>query len=212
MENTMNNDLKIDQSLSLYIYGVSPEYANEGYIYDFFKNLNIGEVNSVYFREARNIELRVTGYDTIIYMKQWYSNCMVESLQEKITDPLVDARIVYDDPNFWILYKNNIVLYSEIANLQKIVTEQTKQLYTICSQMSEFDLQIKSANIRMLLYKTNLEHLTNKLDTINRESSFHQSENVVVSNEIQQLYTNNSCCGAASDAWVPSYPSVNTNS
>jgi len=202
MKNEMNNDLTIDQYLSLYIYGIALEFANETFIYNLFKNLNIGEVDSVYFREASMRDgSSVTGYDTIVYMRQWYSNCMVETLQEKILDPLVDARLVYDDPAYWILYKNNTDIHSDLENLRTLVTDQTEQMQTMSAQMSDMDWQIK-------LQETNIEHLTNKLDTMNGKSSSQQSNNVVVSNETQQLYTNNSCCGAASDAWVPSYPST----
>jgi hypothetical protein len=203
MKNEMNNDLTIDQTLSLYIYGIALEFANETFIYNLFKNLNIGEVDSVYFREASMQDgASVAGYDTIVYMKQWYSNCMVETLQEKVVDPSLEARLVYDDPNYWVLYKNNVDMYSDLENLRTLVTNQTEQLYIMSTQMSDMDSQIK-------LQETNLEHLTNKLDTMNGKSSSKQANNVVVSNETQQLYTNNSCCGAASDAWVPSYPSTN---
>lgn len=192
MENTMMNDLNINQNLSLYIRGITLEYANEAFIYNLFKNLNIGEVESAYFRQTGAIE-----YDTIIYMKQWYSNCMVETLQEKIQNPHEDARLVYNDPDYWVLYENNTVMYSELDNLHKLVTDQTEQLQAMTSQMHNMDWKINQS-------MTKIEHLTNKLDTMNERSSSQHSDN-----ERQQLYTNNSCCGAASDAWNPSYPSTN---
>ena len=111
----MNN---INQNLSIYIPNVSRQDANESYIKRVFHTLNIGDIKSLNFvKNTYN-----SNYTCYIIMNRWYNNVTVEHLQEKILDERQVAKIVHDDPMYWILNE-----YKTID--QKIYDLQQKNQY-----------------------------------------------------------------------------------
>lgn len=53
---------------------------------------------------------------------------------------------------------------------------------------------------------------SNKNKNNNQQNNNQQNNNQQINNEKQNLIKNSGCCGAASDAWVPSYPSSESSS
>ena len=94
----------------------------------------------------------------------------------------MEARLIYDDPEYWVLY-NKITLFGESSSLYKKVTY-----------------------LEGKIDKTNdlLETQATQIESLSR--SFAQLSSRSTNKRKQPMYRDNSCCGAASDAWVPSYP------
>jgi len=67
------------------------EKGNFGFVshIDLVENKNGGEYNAAY-----------------IHFKEWFDTTMTRSFQERVLDHAKDARVVYDDPWFWIVLEN----------------------------------------------------------------------------------------------------------
>jgi hypothetical protein len=162
----------IDYGMTLYISNIENNYAKYNYIKRVFSELNIGEIKEITFINGTVKNCK----DGIIYMDKWCNNIIVENLQNKILDINEHAKIVYDDPKFWILQK-----YERFKPVSA-ETAITMQYHVKSLERKIIDLERK-----VYYYETN---------SYNKRSISH-------------LYTRNACCGAASNAWVPSYPSYN---
>ena len=173
--NTMNINSRIDQKLQVYIPLIMEEYINEEYIINVFNKFDIGKVSYVDFYNRED-----DGRIALICMNSWYNNITVLHLQERIIDQEETARIVYDDPNYWVIMK----------------CDECIRRFYINNQMAQI---IQDNNI--LIAKNNHNIMDNN-DII--------SVNNQIYNELKTLkyaLINNSCCGAVSNAWLPSYPS-----
>ena len=190
---------EIEQNFPIYICQVYDEYATKMFIAKIFKQLNLGDVEFVYFQHR----LDGIGQQAIIHVR-WYYNKSVENLQDKIKNLEKEARLVYDDPNYWIL-KKYVLNQSQQNDRLEMLEERLYKLEGISSSM-QWNIKLHDANIEYFAKKINqnadgVKYSTSGLPTICQNSD----------NNTTQLYQNNSCCGAASDAWVPSYPSQSTN-
>ena len=92
------------QPLSIYIPRVFPNISKER-IAAIFQNLDLGVVRQVdlVWRENANNEPYNMAF---IHMRSWSDSAASENFQEKLIDPTREARIVYDDPWYWIVLEN----------------------------------------------------------------------------------------------------------
>ena len=169
---------RISQDLIIYIPNISKKIQSD-FISDLFKKLNIAKVGYVHLQEIDNLHNAAT-----VYMDCWHNNQCVENLQEKINNPNLQARLIYDDPEYWVLY-NKAELFQESTSLADKIT-----------------------HLENKLDKTNemLEVQTKELQSLSK--SFEQLSSGSTNKRKMNMLVDNSCCGAASDAWVPSYPQV----
>lgn len=160
----MMNNSNINQALSIYISGVFEKDANFDYIKKIFHDLNIGEIKDIYFVKHTNGKNK----NAYIVMEQWYNNIVVEHLQEKIKDENLEARVIHNDPEYWILSQTKSI---------------TGQMFDLQHQynMMEYAISEMQTAIKQLFYIINKSNNTNNAN----------------------IYTNNSCCGATSNAWNP---------
>mgnify|MGYP001159683218 CR=1 FL=1 len=86
---------------SLYIPFVNLS-CTEDYISNIFKTLLIGEVGRVDLIKKTGVKPH---YMAFIHFNYWYDNIASNNLRGKIMDG-GSVRIVYDDPYYWVLYKN----------------------------------------------------------------------------------------------------------
>jgi len=56
------------------------------------------------------------------------------------------------------------------------------------------------------------EFIDKDIGSNKNKNNNQQIDNQQINNEKQNLIKNSGCCGAASDAWVPSYPSSESSS
>jgi hypothetical protein len=92
------------QNISLYIPHIYANYTS-GRVFDIIENMRIGEVKHVDF-------VPKTGSDgkpynaAYIHFYQWYDNIVARNFQERVLNPAQEARIMYDDPWYWIVLEN----------------------------------------------------------------------------------------------------------
>jgi len=205
-QNLFKNSYTINQELSIYISHIQDEYATEKYIKVLFKNLNIADVKHVQFKKNDD-----GSFDASIYMNKWFHSMMVQNLQEKIIDYEMDAKLVYDDPNYWLLHYNGYISHNiedDLTTLQTSVKEQSKQITSLENKNIALENTLKNVlekiNWNIKLHDANIEYICNKINS----NTSQKTENTMNSSDVQHLYKNNSCCGDASNAWIPSYPQI----
>ena len=211
-----NYNYNIDNKLSIYIPHVSENQANQVYFINIFDKLNIGMVKRVDFQTYQN----TTDKMAFVHMNKWYDNIAVEHLQEKIIDKNHEAKIVYDDPNYWIIRQNNRPIpdnyAQELEKLHLLVFEtnksMTQKIHTLEQKNVDLENTLKEMKWWINLHDVNISYIidqnNSKLpdDSIEKKTA-QMADCLNTTTQTQEtnstIYTNNSCCGAVSDAWNP---------
>lgn len=166
----------IDHNLVLYIPHINKN-INYDFIYNIFNRLSIADVRYIHFQETDALYNTAT-----IYMSKWYNTQCVKNLQERINNSTMEARLIYDDPAYWILFNN--------ANYRVTVS--------LSDRLNILEESLDTVNLRIKRQATEMSRLSKKVEDFEYNSNRTK----------KQYYNNNSCCGAASEGWIPSYPSL----
>ena len=94
----------MNMSMSLYIPRVFPNITQER-ITGVFEDLNFGVVSHVDLVNKESSDGRPYN-SAYVHFKEWTSSSTNASFQERVRDPARDARVVYDDPWYWIVLEN----------------------------------------------------------------------------------------------------------
>jgi hypothetical protein len=134
----MTTGMTFNNKLSLFIPRIVPEWASQDMIVDKFKAHDIGTINRVDFVEKQS-GMGVKYYQAFLHFDNWDDNACTRNIQERIYDSERSARLVYDEPWYWILLKNNnplteteVVSQSQVALQERIceLEEQVSQFQT----------------------------------------------------------------------------------
>ena len=91
--------------MSLYIPHVFANISKK-MVAETFENLRIGNVKRVDFVYKRGSN---GGFNAVyIHFNYWYDNVAACNFQERVLDPNREARIVYDEPWYWIVLENKV--------------------------------------------------------------------------------------------------------
>jgi hypothetical protein len=91
-------------NISLYIPHVFPNFTGE-YIAAVFEDLEIGRVDHVDL--VSKLDNSGKPYNSAyIHFQYWCSGPIAENFQARVQDPSKEARIVHDDPWYWIILEN----------------------------------------------------------------------------------------------------------
>ena len=93
-------------NLSLYIPHVFANISKK-MIADTFENLRIGNVKRIDFVYKRGHEGEFNA--VYIHFNYWCDNVAARNFQERVLNPNTEARIVYDEPWYWIVLENKRV-------------------------------------------------------------------------------------------------------
>jgi hypothetical protein len=92
-----------DQTLSLYIPRIFKNYTKED-IAVVFEKLLLGKVSHVDFVEKLGKgEIYNAAY---VHFEYWYDTVTVRNFQARVVDPAQEARLVYEEPWYWIVLQN----------------------------------------------------------------------------------------------------------
>ena len=120
-------------NISLFITYVFPSITSER-IAHIFESLRIGQVSysEFYDRLDRNGKKY---YSVHIHFTHWYDNVAARNFHARVCDPNQEARLVYDDPWYWIVNKAGTskkykALQEEITLLEDIneINKKKRQL------------------------------------------------------------------------------------
>jgi hypothetical protein len=94
----------MEQSLSLYIPHVF-ENISEKKMIDVFEDQGLGKVKNIDFIEKmdKNGKIYKTAF---VHFDCWYDSIITRNFQERIKNPNKEARVVYNDPWFWVCFEN----------------------------------------------------------------------------------------------------------
>ena len=165
--------LNIDQNLSIYIPYIDEANATEEYIKHIFFSLDIGIVKYVDFHPKYSTYTNEdSDKSAFVYMEMWFKNPMVKRIQEKINnDEEFYARIVHDDPYYWVLKKNNnmwsVNYDKQFTNLQKNMLESNKQMNQRILLLEEKNNALETTIAQMKwvcrLHDANINYICNRL-------------------------------------------------
>jgi len=96
--------MAFNDSLSLYIPHIFGNYTKE-YVAKTFDDLNIGKVKYIDFvqKMSNNGAIYNAAY---IHFEYWYTNVIARNFQSRVLDTTKEARLMYEDPWYWIVLEN----------------------------------------------------------------------------------------------------------
>jgi hypothetical protein len=94
----------INNNLSLYIPRVFRNITKER-IESVFENLGFGRVRRVDLINKENSDLERYN-SAYVHFEEWFDTPANRAFQERVVDSERDARVVYDDPWYWIVLEN----------------------------------------------------------------------------------------------------------
>jgi hypothetical protein len=139
----------IKQSLSLMIPRVFPQWIDEQKIIDIFHQQHLGRVYKVSIIRMPDSKKRSYPiYQAFIYFSAWYDTEIAYNFQQRIFGPRAQARVVYDDPWFWVAFENK---KHRLSNNDKRMIRLGYQTYLNEQEMLAQDERIRQLeNIRVL--------------------------------------------------------------
>ena len=123
----MTTGMTFNNKLSLFIPRVVPEWASREMIADKFKMLDIGTISRVDFLEKSSAN-GVKYYQAFLHFEMWEDNAATRNIQARIYNSEQCARLIYDDPWYWILLKNNNPLTQEEVAVNAALQERVVAL------------------------------------------------------------------------------------
>jgi hypothetical protein len=134
---------RIEQSLSLMIPRVFPQWIDEQKIIDVFHQQRLGRVYKVSIIRMPDSKKRSFPiYQAFVYFSAWYETEVAYNFQQRIFGSQAQARIVYDDPWFWVAFENK---KRRLSNNDKRMIRLGYQAY-----LNEQELVAQDARIRQL--------------------------------------------------------------
>ena len=119
--NTFNNQL------SLYIPRVTPEWADLDRMAAKFLELEVGKVRRIDFVEKTSAN-GYQYYQAFVHFETWNDCQTTRHMQERIADPNRQCRLVYNDPWYWLLLKNNNPLSDTEYRLEQRIIDLEQRL------------------------------------------------------------------------------------
>ena len=137
----------INQNLSIFIPHMFPNITEER-ITNIFSNYSLGDVSRVDFvgKTDKNGKFYNAAY---IHFDSWFDNLAVQNFQERVLNPEKEARIVYDDPWYWVVLENtsapkvildqSLVSADYAATLERTVAELGREVDYLKGQVSQLE-------------------------------------------------------------------------
>ena len=173
-------------SLSIYIPRVFANITKDR-VAQVFKSLSIGEVSYIDFVAREDANTGEPYNMAFIHFSEWYDNTASKNFQEKVNDPNHEAKIVYDDPWYWLISKSNSRVPTKrpgpyidlthrnrnsipdttvVDDATQIFTEQDQiNIDTFCPRHPELE-KIEKEIDECLTHDVNMTHWENELDEL----------------------------------------------
>ena len=183
-----------------------------------FKNLDLGKVKNmdIIYRTGTD---GTTYKMAFIHFSTWYSNSAAINLRKRIEDPTIEAKLVYDDPWYWLVLPNrsstsrqhrtnahNINL-SDCVNRINSMSEKLNNVYnemfmkTQTISTTEYDVDsfedIESGDSAYMSISELNTHLPNKYANIHPNNSYYDEQMSVSSDGFNDLEV-----GGSSDSYA----------
>ena len=154
---------EFNKKLSIFIPRILNQWANKETMSHIFKKLNIGEIERIDFVE-KTTEFHNIYYQGFVHFKEWLDTPLTRNIQEKIMNPEQVAKIVYDDPRYWIILKNNNPMTEVEVKLEKRIIELEKQNVNQHNNMLNYIKRI--ANLETQLNQLQTGYWNNQMTSV----------------------------------------------
>ena len=120
---------------------VFPQWIDEQTIIDIFHQQHLGRVYKVSIIRVPDSKKRSFPiYKAIIYFSAWYDNTIAYNFQQRIFGAKKQARVVYDDPWYWVVFENKT---RRLSNNDKRLMRLGYQAYLHEQVIAEQDKRIQ---------------------------------------------------------------------
>ena len=180
MSSQMQSEVQFNTQLSLYIPHVFPNFTAE-YIANVFEFMGIGSIDHVDLiaKQDKHGNYYNAAY---IHFAYWYNGPIAENFQARVLDPTREARIIHDDPWYWIVLENTAKKY--VPGTRKICIDLKKiapglpaeyddeiELSEDDNDMSElmetsYELRLQEAEQEIIEKELDLQAEMNTIETI----------------------------------------------
>jgi len=97
------------QNISLYIPHIFANFSKE-FVAKVFEDLNIGNVKNIDFVSKFGQDGKEYNA-AYIHFNEWYDTIAARNFQSRVMDSKMEARVVYDEPWYWIVLENKARKY-----------------------------------------------------------------------------------------------------
>ena len=112
---------------SVYIPRIFNNVPNDKII-STFENLELGKVSNLDIVYKTGVD-GSTYKMAFVHFSSWCRNPAADNFRDKIEDPSVEAKLVYDDPWYWIVLPNNSTIKKESCSSYQVPLEQALSSY-----------------------------------------------------------------------------------
>ena len=152
------------ENMSIYIPHVFQNFTSE-YIGSVFEKLNIGVINHVDL--VAKVDRQGKPYNAAyIHFKYWCSGPAAENMYYRIKDTSKEARIVHDDPWFWILLENTAKKYEPTARRPRIEIADLEDRFFVEEDDEEGYLQDEEPSEAQIAEALQCEQEQEEIDTV----------------------------------------------
>jgi len=147
---------RIDQSLSLMIPRVFPKWVDEEKMIDIFDQQQIGKVYKVsIIRMPDSKKRNYPIYQAFIYFSAWYDSEVAYNFQQRIFGQRGQARVVYDDPWYWVVFENT---KRRLSNADKRMIRLGQQAHVNEQYLREQEERLRSVEDKIAhLFRVSLK-------------------------------------------------------
>ena len=136
--------MEMKYNMSIYIPSVTPSTTQE-YIKHIFYNLWLGQVSRVDFVKREDSD----NYMAFVHFDYWYQHANAYYLQKRIQD-YGQSRIVYNDPHYWIVMKNDNPRSEAEIELERRVNALEQQLFDL-TKKNEYMMRVIETHTRTFM-------------------------------------------------------------
>jgi hypothetical protein len=180
-------------NLSLYIPHVFPNFTSE-YISNIFESINIGKIKCIDL--VAKLDRNGRSYNSAyIHFDYWYSGPVAQNFRERVLDTQKEARIIHNDPWYWIVMENtakkhisgerkiriNLSENNELENYSESVGLISELYNEKMDIQCEFNEKLQSEDLLEKLEKE-------KLEKLEKENKILKNTNQIHLNHIKKIY------------------------
>ena len=147
--------------LSLYIPRVFANITKER-VAQIFESLRLGEVSVVDFVPREDSNTGEPYNMAFVHFNRWYDNTASTNFQGKVNDPNTEAKVVYDEPWYWICLPN----LNPKPDAQRMMEEQMQLMQSYLEHMH---------SVQLMQHHT-INWLVNRVNTIENGVNFTTPE------------------------------------
>ena len=168
-------------NISLYIPHVFVNISKK-MVAETFEDLRIGNVKRVDFVHKRGSNGDFNA--VYIHFNHWYDNIAARNFQERVISPSMEARIVYDEPWYWIVLENKTKKVDSTKRKPRLNLEALANSTPPVKQMTNQDFANLLQNSCQELVKSSLEEDEEDFKALCRDISseicFAQEEAAII--------------------------------